>query len=110
MRASLPTFSVMKVDQVCEKQEDIMHYENTTEPTVDKILDCIGDLCPMPIYKASMAMAKIEDGQVIKIICSDPGSVRDFPAFVKQGGHGLIRVDEDGEDRHVFFIRKGGTP
>jgi len=81
--------------------------DDNTEYSADKILDCVGDLCPMPIYKASMAMKTIGDGQIMKVICSDPGSVRDFPAFAKQGGHAILRADHL-NGVQVFYIQKRG--
>lgn len=85
-----------------------MSKDQTANLKVDKIIDCVGDLCPMPIYKASMALKTIDDGQVVKVLCSDPGAARDFPAFAKQGGHSLIMVDES-KDLQVFFIKKRGA-
>ncbi len=74
---------------------------------VTETLDCIGLLCPMPIYKASLVMKRLSPGDVLKVLSTDSGSVRDFPAFVKQAEHELLATaDED--DVHVFFIRKGG--
>lgn len=77
-------------------------FEVTTE------LDCVGMYCPMPIYKAHVALRKMITGQVLKVLCSDPGSLRDFPAFTSQTHHDLLATEKNGK-AHVFFIRKGGT-
>ena len=71
-------------------------------------LDCVGMYCPMPIYKAHVALRKMSSGQVLKVLCSDPGSLRDFPAFTRQANHDLLATEKAGK-AHVFFIRKGGS-
>jgi tRNA 2-thiouridine synthesizing protein A len=78
-------------------------------PVASEELDCSGLLCPLPIYKASMALRGLQDGEVLKVICTDPGAVEDFPAFARQGGHELISTVH-GEGVHTFLIRKGGAP
>ena len=68
-------------------------------------LDCRGLLCPLPVYKTSRAMELLRPGQVLRVECTDPGSLADFPAFARQKGHALI----SGEDRQgvqVFYLRK----
>jgi tRNA 2-thiouridine synthesizing protein A len=79
------------------------------ELKVDRSLDCQGMLCPMPIYQASLALKELLNGNVLEVICTDPGSKRDFPAFAKQSGNELIQVHEDGE-RNLFYLRKGVAP
>jgi len=79
-----------------------------TEIAVDRSLDCTGDLCPMPIYKASQALAKMQVGEVLLVRCTDPGSVLDFPAFANQTQHDLLEVEEPEEGVQVFYLRKGG--
>lgn len=70
------------------------------------LLDCKGDLCPMPVYKASRILAKLAPGQLLEVQCTDPGSVEDFPAFAKQTKNELVKATSlDGV--HVFLIRKG---
>lgn len=71
-------------------------------------LDCQGLLCPLPIYKASMAMKELSPGQVLEIVCTDPGSLEDFPAFARQGGHQLLSSRE-ADGRQKFHILKGGS-
>jgi tRNA 2-thiouridine synthesizing protein A len=79
------------------------------EIAVDKSLDCTGDLCPMPIYKASLALAKMQAGEVLLVRCTDRGSVLDFPAFANQARHELLEIEEPEEGVQVFYLRKGGA-
>lgn len=70
-------------------------------------LDCKGLLCPLPVYKASQALNRLPPGQVLRIECTDPGSLADFPALARQRGDVLLSSAEQGEVQ-VFLIRKGG--
>ena len=69
-------------------------------------LDARGLNCPLPILRAKKAINGLEAGQVLKIIATDPGSVKDFEAFCKQTGNELVSTAEDGGE-FTFFIKKG---
>lgn len=87
--------------------ESLKTSQTPNEFEVAHSLDCQGLLCPLPIYKASMAMKQLSPGEVLEIICTDPGSLEDFPAFARQGGHQLLSSqDHDGQQK--FHILKGG--
>lgn len=71
----------------------------------NKILDCSGLLCPMPVIKTSKAIKEIEVGQVLQMIATDPGAPPDMQAWARQTGHELI--DSHTEDgKFVFFFRR----
>ena len=73
---------------------------------IAKEVDARGMNCPLPILKAKKALAEIESGQLLKVVCTDPGSVRDFQAFCKQTGHGLVDQQTlDDEYTHVLRRR-----
>ena len=71
----------------------------------DKELDARGLNCPLPILRAKKALTDMSTGQVLKIIATDPGSVKDFEAFAKQTGNDLLSSDA-GEKEFTFYIRK----
>jgi tRNA 2-thiouridine synthesizing protein A len=56
----------------------------------DKELDARGLNCPLPILRAKKSLAELQSGQVLRIIATDPGSVKDFAAFAKQTGNELL--------------------
>jgi tRNA 2-thiouridine synthesizing protein A len=56
----------------------------------DKELDARGLNCPLPILRAKKALNDMQSGQVLKIVATDPGSVKDFQAFSKQTGNELL--------------------
>lgn len=71
----------------------------------DAELDATGLNCPLPILRAKKAIAGIETGQTLKIVATDPGSVKDFEAFCKQTGNELLSSGEDG-GKFTFMIQK----
>lgn len=71
-------------------------------------LDVTGLLCPLPVYKAAIALQQLDDGDVLEIICTDPGSLEDIPALARQRGDTLL-AREDRGDKQVFLVAKGGA-
>ncbi len=71
----------------------------------DKELDACGLNCPLPILRSKKTLNEMSSGQVLKIIATDPGSVKDFAAFAKQTGNELLSSTEDG-GKYTFFIKK----
>jgi tRNA 2-thiouridine synthesizing protein A len=71
----------------------------------DAVLDAKGLNCPLPILRAKKAIAELSSGQVLKIIATDPGSVKDFEAFCKQTGNTLMSSAEAG-GAFEFMIKK----
>ncbi len=71
----------------------------------DQELDATGLNCPLPILRAKKALNSMDGGQVLHIIATDPGSVKDFEAFSRQTGNELIESREDGGKYH-FLMRK----
>jgi len=71
----------------------------------DKELEATGMNCPLPILRAKKSLAEMDSGQVLQIIATDPGSVKDFEAFAKQTGNELMNSSEDG-GKYMFLIKK----
>jgi tRNA 2-thiouridine synthesizing protein A len=71
----------------------------------DQELDASGLNCPLPILRAKKTLAGMGAGQVLHIIATDPGSVKDFEAFSKQTGNTLLESREEGGKFH-FLIKK----
>lgn len=71
----------------------------------DKELDARGLNCPLPILRTKKALADLASGQVLKVLATDPGSVKDFQAFSKQTGNALLS-SEAAEKEFVFFMKK----
>lgn len=72
-----------------------------------EVLDVTGLNCPMPLLKAKKALNGLAAGALLRVIATDPGSVRDFDVFAKQSGNELLEsAASDG--RFVFLLRKKG--
>lgn len=70
-----------------------------------KELDARGLHCPLPILKAKKALTELQSGEVLRIMATDPGSVRDFQAFAKQTGNALLSHVQTGRE-FVFLMRR----
>ncbi|MDP3985008.1 MAG: sulfurtransferase TusA family protein [Acidimicrobiia bacterium] len=73
--------------------------------TADKVLDCTGLLCPIPVVKTSRAIKEIEIGQVLEMVATDPGAPPDMEAWVRQTGHEMVAQSEDGGKYYFWFRR-----
>lgn len=68
-------------------------------------LDARGLNCPLPILKAKKALKDLAQGETLKIVATDPGSVSDFAAFCRSTGNELLEQSEDG-GVYTYLIRK----
>lgn len=71
----------------------------------NKELDTRGLNCPLPILKAKKALADMRSGEVLKVIATDPGSMRDFQAFARQTGNELVE-QASANDEFIHFLRR----
>jgi tRNA 2-thiouridine synthesizing protein A len=71
----------------------------------DQELDATGLNCPLPILRAKKTLAGMESGQVLRIVATDPGSVKDFDAFARQTGNELLASGEE-EGKYTFMMKK----
>ena len=70
-----------------------------------KELDTRGMNCPLPILKAKKALSEMSSGDVLKVVATEPGSVRDFQAFARQTGNELLE-QTSANDEFVHFLRR----
>ena len=72
---------------------------------IHKELDARGLTCPLPILKAKKALADMQTGETLRIVATDPGSMRDFQAFARQTGNELVEQATRG-DEFVHVLRR----
>ncbi len=72
---------------------------------IHKELDTRGLNCPLPILKAKKALADMVSGELLKVVSTDPGSMRDFQAFAKQTGNDLIEQSSVA-DEFIHLLRR----
>ena len=71
----------------------------------DRLLDCRGLLCPMPVIRTRQAIDDLSVGQVLELVATDPGSKADIEAWSRQTGHELLAWERENEV-YRYFIRK----
>lgn len=71
----------------------------------DLELDARGLVCPLPILRTKQSLSNMTQGQILKIVATDPGAVIDFQVFAEQTGNALLSMSETDQE-FVFFLRK----
>jgi len=74
----------------------------------NKEVDATGLNCPLPILRCKKGLSDMNPSEVLKIISTDLGSVKDFKAFCTQTGHELLQLDEN-DAKFTFYIKKRVT-
>jgi tRNA 2-thiouridine synthesizing protein A len=77
----------------------------TAQIEVDKVLDCTGLLCPIPVIQTSQAIKQIEVGQILQMIATDPGAPPDMDAWARQTGHEMVDKTEEG-GQYLFWFKR----
>ncbi|MFI5254169.1 MAG: sulfurtransferase TusA family protein [Candidatus Limnocylindrales bacterium] len=72
---------------------------------VDQIVDARGLACPMPIVKTAQAFKTLASGQIVEVLATDAGSVRDFQAWSRSTGNALIEMTEEA-GTYRFLLQK----
>jgi TusA-related sulfurtransferase len=72
---------------------------------IDHSLDACGLACPMPLLKAKQALNQLASGQCLRVVATDPGSVRDFKTFADLSGHTLLESSEN-NGHYIYIIKK----
>jgi TusA-related sulfurtransferase len=70
-----------------------------------KEIDTKGLKCPLPILRAKKALSDMNSGDVLKVVATDPGSMRDFQAFARQTGNELVEQQTQG-DEFIHYLRR----
>ena len=85
---------------------DVPHRNSSVPmPDTPTVLDASGLQCPMPLLKTKQALNALVGGERLRVVATDPGSVRDFEVFCAQSGHQLLECRQDGE-RYCYLLEK----
>jgi TusA-related sulfurtransferase len=71
--------------------------------TITKSIEMHRLLCPMPVIRTQQAVKKMQVGEVLQLICTDPGTMHDIPTWCRMYGHKILRADEV-EKEFIFEI------
>ena len=66
-------------------------------------LDCHRLLCPMPVIRVQDQAAKMQPGDELEAICTDPGALHDIPAWCRINGHEVLETGEQGHEVYVLL-------
>lgn len=72
---------------------------------IDQHLDASGLNCPLPLLKAKQALNKMAEGECLRVVATDAGSVRDFKSFAELSGHHLLESIQQG-DQYIYVLQK----
>ena len=72
----------------------------------DQQIDLSGLRCPLPILRAKKALAKMNSGEVLQVLATDPGAPKDFEAFCRQTGNELLSAAEAPEGVFTLILRR----
>lgn len=75
-------------------------------PAADQVLDCAGMSCPLPVVKTSQAIKKLEIGQILELLATDPGVEPDMKAWSGRTGNELLAITRNGDVFHVLIRRR----
>ena len=64
-------------------------------------LDARGLLCPLPVIRTQNRIRTLGKGDILEILCTDPGALHDIPAWCRINGHRVLETVEDGEDIRI---------
>lgn len=67
-------------------------------------LDARRMLCPMPVIKTQNKIKELEDGDILDVVCTDPGALSDIPAWARINGHEVIEHREN-DDEIIISVR-----
>lgn len=87
------------------RELDSMTETRAVTPPIAKIVDARGQRCPLPLLQAKQALAQVAPGDVVKVLATDSGSVRDFHAFARMSGHRVEQLNESG-DYYTYLLQK----
>lgn len=74
-------------------------------PEADLVIDLTGLKCPLPVLRTRTALASMREGQVLKVLATDPGALRDIPAFAQMSGHELLLAEKT-DNGSQFLLRR----
>jgi TusA-related sulfurtransferase len=73
---------------------------------ITKEVDARGLNCPLPILKAKKALSDLQSGQILRVLCTDPGSMRDFEAFARQTGNILVEQSKTQDNEYIHLLKR----
>ena len=83
--------------------------ENKPDIKADEVLDAKGLNCPLPILKTKVLLNKLQPGQIVHVLSTDPHSIIDFEAYCARTNHELLKICES-DNLYEFYVRRAENP
>ncbi len=78
---------------------------NKSDITIGQSLDTSGKCCPMPMVESNKTIKKMQSGEILEIIATDPGTLKDIPSWSKRTGNELLLSEADG-NTFKYYVKK----
>lgn len=72
-----------------------------------RVLDCIGLLCPEPLFRTRQAIDQLDDGEILEVLADDPAAEEDLARLAKRTGNEIVRVDHEADYTRILIKKKG---
>lgn len=79
------------------------------DDAIVEVIDATGLLCPLPVYKTGIALARLRPGERLRLLTTDPGALQDIPAMARQRGDIVVESTESGGTTTFVIERGAGT-
>ena len=76
------------------------------EITIDETVDITDVVCPVTFVKAKVALEEIDDGQVLAVRMNDGEPVQNVPRSIKEEGHKILKLDDNGDGTYTLLVKK----
>lgn len=76
-----------------------------TSLTIDKEVDCVGMICPLPVLRTKKALSDMQTGKILKVIATDQSAQHDIPMFAKQTGNTLVHSEIE-DEKFIFYLER----
>ena len=75
------------------------------EPKADRILDCLGLFCPVPVFQTRQALDNLEKGEILEVLVDDPAAEGDIPSLARRLNVKVLSMDKE-EKKIRFLLQK----
>lgn len=77
-----------------------------SEIKFDDTVDITDVVCPVTFVKAKVALEELDEGQILSIRMNDGEPVQNVPRSIKEEGHQILKLTDNGDDTFTLIVRK----
>ena len=76
--------------------------------SVDEKVDATDVVCPVTFVKTKVALEELDEGQILQVHIADGEPIQNVPRSIKEEGHEVLKIDDNGDGTYELFIKKVG--